>query len=147
MSPPRGGERTGKEGAWVKKGGSAGTVERPEDGIEEEEEQTAPARARGRGRQPREPRGRREKDGTAAEESTTDGRTSRGRGGRLPRASRRGGQHDNSIEGNDDVVNTDEAGEELSGSALLNMLKANPPKVTRYTRESCCPYPICQPLI
>jgi len=134
MSPPRGGERTGKEGAWVKKGGSAGTVERPEDGIEEEEEQTAPARARGRGRQPREPRGRREKDGTAAEESTTDGRTSRGRGGRLPRASRRGGQHDNSIEGNDDVVNTDEAGEELSGSALLNMLKANPPKVTRYTK-------------
>jgi len=144
MAPTRGGERTVKEGAWVKKGGITGTSERPCDSTGEDDDKGSTMRtdrreaARGRGRQPRDQRGRREpreKDGSSGtvEESATDGRTARGRGGRMPRGNRRGAAQDYSSEGKENVTNVDETGEELGGT-LLNMLKANPPKVTRYTK-------------
>merc|ERR1719265_247305 len=153
MAPPRG-QRSGGEdgtggsggggggGSWVKKDRGADTT--GED-VGDREIGTANRDrrdAKGRGRGPREPRG--EPRGTALrgeQDGTTEGRgRGRGRGGRGGGRGRTGpavaaapqdtGAHEDKDVGKDSA----DEGEELSGTMLLTMLKANAPKVTRYTK-------------
>jgi len=132
----------------VKKGG---TAEKAGDGTEEEDEKGATSRSerreagRGRTRLPREARGRREVREKAeadaswcrpgrsvAATAAAPPRAVAAKGGRAQRGSRKAPQENLTDE--KENTNTDEAGEELSGTALLTMLKANPPRVTRYTK-------------
>mmetsp|Transcript_10543 Transcript_10543/g.28616 ORF Transcript_10543/g.28616 Transcript_10543/m.28616 type:complete len:600 (-) Transcript_10543:80-1879(-) len=142
MAPPRGGERSGKESNWVKKGGA---TEKPGDGTEDDDDKGTRGErreaGRGRGRQPREPRGRREpREKVGAQADAEDGvaeggrgSSARGRGGRAQRGTRRGSNQETAADEKENQT-LDEAGEANSGTALLTMLKANPPKVTRYTK-------------
>eukprot|EP00927_Polykrikos_kofoidii_P065475 TRINITY_DN61224_c0_g1_i1.p1 TRINITY_DN61224_c0_g1~~TRINITY_DN61224_c0_g1_i1.p1 ORF type:complete len:664 (-),score=139.98 TRINITY_DN61224_c0_g1_i1:102-1979(-) len=135
MAPPRG-DRLSKEGEWVKKSGAA-DAGGDEDGAQRGDRRE---QGRGRGRQPRE-RGRgrgggehpRERDvsGMAEDGMPVAESKGRGRGGRGGRGGRRGPLQETQVDEKDAEV----VDEELSGSALLTMLKANPPKVTRYTKE------------
>mmetsp|Transcript_42509 Transcript_42509/g.97397 ORF Transcript_42509/g.97397 Transcript_42509/m.97397 type:complete len:519 (+) Transcript_42509:107-1663(+) len=133
-------ERAGKEGgSWVKK-----TV--AEKGGSEEDAEAKTSDATGRERRSRQQRDNRtgkgaarDRDGpvgagplqapaTGAEE--TDGRGPKsGKGSRGNKGNRKGGGGGG---GADARADADE--DDLSGIALLSLLKANPPKVTKYTK-------------
>lgn len=129
---PRG-ERGAKEGAWVKKSDATAKSEKTESTAADDEEKKTNQKGERRPRQPREARGRRpplDKDATEDPAGDVKG-SGRGRGGRGWRGGQRRAPQQAATQ---EDTSGEEDGEELTGAALLTLLKANPPKATRYTK-------------
>lgn len=132
MPPARG----GRESAWVKKS-AAGSQEKVPKEADDDETEGVTARkdgGKGKGRQKGE-RGRREtKERDGEDGGPVDGKSkSRGKGkGKKGKEGQNAAAeaHDKDRDSGDE-----DAGDETSSSALLKMLKANPPKVVRYSKS------------
>lgn len=121
----------------MKKGGAA--AEKTADGAEEEgrvpasrKEGREPGKGKGKGSREREPRARRDKE--SAEGGAEESAEARGRGRGRGKGGRRGPPAEGTADEKGYTSTEDTADEVRSGAALLSMLKANPPKVTRYTK-------------
>lgn len=120
-----GGERK-EGGAWVKKTGTATATEGAED-----ESEKPKRNEKGRGRQSGKGARREPRDNTA-EEGATEGRSrGRGKGGRN---SARRGQAQEQTATADNHDDDEDEDRETMGNALMTLLKANPPKVAKYSK-------------
>lgn len=156
MAPPRV-ERAGKE-SWVKKSGGSSSDKPAEDAHGQAGDDDSAARrdvkgdgkgdrdAKGKGRQPRDARPRRDPREEDVHADSSGALRGKGKGiekgyspnlfaGKGKSAKGKGKADFPSGEAVFDESENAHEDEELSGSALLNMLKANPPKARRYTKE------------